>query len=310
MAEGEDNRERVRADAVLLLCTAVWGGTFVVVKDSLSQADPFAFLAVRFAIGAAAMALVARRALFDRRSVRYGLVLGVLLFLGFAFQTVGLTGTTPSRSAFITGLSVLLVPFVAVLLYRRIPRVPSIAGIALAVIGLYWLTLSGAERAAGSTARGDLLTLACTVAYAFHIASNESFSRRGKAAAMVAVQLAVVSVLSAACMPFFGARIEWDGLLLWGVGFTGIAASAGAILGQTWAQARTTAVRAALIFALEPVFAAIYSVMSGRERLGMREIVGGGLIVLGVIVGEGGAALWDARARRDAASGAGPGRAG
>ncbi len=296
MAASEGTRERLRADALLLFTTAVWGGTFVIVKDSLSRADPFAFLAVRFALGAIVMALVARRALLDWRSVRYGLLLGVLLFLGFAFQTTGLTHTTPSRSAFITGLSVVLVPFVAVLLYRRLPRVPSLAGITLAVIGLYWLTLSGAEHAAGPTARGDLLTLACAFAYAIHIAVNEGFSRRGKLAAMVAVQLAVVSILSAACMPFFGARIEWDGLLLWGVGFTGIFASAGALLGQTWGQARTTAVRAALIFALEPVFAAVYSVAAGRERLGVRELVGGALIVLGVVVAEAGTALWDAYA--------------
>lgn len=293
MAEPLSPSARLRADAALLGITAIWGSTFVLVKDALDRASPFVFLALRFALAGAVVTVLARGQLRDRASVRRGLVLGVFVFVGFALQTFGLADTTPSRSAFITGLSVALVPFVAVFLFRRWPRVPSLLGIALAVIGLYWLTLSGSAPSGGARLRGDLLTLGCAVAYAFHIAINERFAAISKIFAMVAVQLWVVSLLSAICIPFFGGKLVLDGVLVWGVVFTGLFATALAILVQTWGQARTTAVRAALIFSLEPVFAAVYSVLLGREQLGAKEAVGGGLIVLGVAVAEVGNTLID-----------------
>lgn len=290
-------QERLKADGLLLVITALWGGTFVVVKDSLDRADPFTFLAIRFAIGAVALALVARRSLLDGPSFRYGLVLGSFLFLGFSLQTVGLQSTTPSRSAFITGLSVVLVPFVGVVMFKRWPRVPSLVGVACAVAGMWQLTMANVQEDGVSTLRGDLLTLGCAVAYALHIAVNERFAPKAKASAMVTVQLALVSVLSLLCVPVFGMKLQFDGMLLWGVAFTGLFASALAILVQTWAQAHTTAVHAAVIFSLEPVFAAIYSVLAGREVLGKRELIGGALIVAGVAVAEIGTAVWDKFAR-------------
>ncbi|MBF5044597.1 DMT family transporter [Simulacricoccus sp. 17bor-14] len=290
-----ERRGRLQADLALLLITAFWGVTFVVVKDALGHADPFTFLALRFATGALLLSLLAGRQVLQPQALRAGGLLAVFLFLGFALQTVGLTSTTASRSAFITGLSVVGVPFVSLVFFRRVPRLPSLVGVVLAVAGLWALTRPDAAGAGGGLTRGDLLTVGCAVAYAFHIAFTEKLAPKQGVMGMVAVQLWGVALLSALCVPLQpgGPRVEWTGSFVMGFLFCGVFASAVAISVQTWGQARTSAVRAALIYSLEPVFAAAYSVLLGYERLGAREALGGGLIMLGVLVAELGAHLLD-----------------
>ncbi len=289
------SRPTLGADLILLSITALWGLTFVTVKDALEGADPLTFLALRFGVGAvAAFALAGRRAL-DPAAWRAGGVLGVFLFVGYAFQTFGLVETTPSRSAFLTGLTVIFVPFVSTALTRRWPPASAFLGTALAVLGLWRMTGVSLD---GPLPRGDLLTLGCSVAYAFHITLTERFASRAAPIAIVAVQLLVTATLSALAIPLGSRHFEptpglWAAVLL-----TGILASAVAISVQTWAQARTTAVRASLVFSTEPVFAAAYSAVLGRERLGVAELLGGGLILLGVVVAELGPQLAAAVGRR------------
>lgn len=294
----EDHQARLRADGALVLLTVLWGTTFVVVKDALSHGDPFVFLTLRFGVGASVLSGVAGRRLFVPAPLRRGTVLGLFLFGGFALQTVGLTDTTPARSAFFTGLYVLLVPVVMLALFRRVPRVSSLAGVVLSAVGLYLLT--GAAVGQAGLSRGDLLTLACAVAYAFHIGFTERYAPKEGVQALVAVQLWVVALLSALCLPFAGSRVEWTPSFLGAVAFCGVFASAGALSVQTWAQARTSAVRAAIIYSLEPLFAGAFSVALGYEKLGAREWVGGALIVLGVLVAELGSALWERWRAREA----------
>jgi drug/metabolite transporter (DMT)-like permease len=288
------DRQAVTADAALVATTAVWGASFVVVKDAVAVSDPLTFLALRFALGALALTLIARGTLFDRALWRSGGLLGVLLFLGFLTQTAGLQLTTPSRSGFLTGLSVLLVPFVSLLLFRRWPTPPVLLGVLLAGVGLWFLT-GGLAEAGGDTARGDLLTVACAVAFAFHIVLLEPAAKRFAPVPLVASQLWTVAALSSLALIFVPGHLAPTPGFWGAVAFSGLLSSAGCILAQTWAQARTTAVRAALIFALEPVFAAAFSVAVGRERLGNRELVGGSLIVLGIVAAELGSALWTRR---------------
>jgi len=304
--ERSEGNVRLQADGALAFITAFWGITFAVVKGALDDGDPFSFLTLRFALGAVVLTAIARREVLVPHTLRRGLVLGLLLFLGFALQTVGLVTTTPSRSAFITGLYVVFVPVLGLVLFRRMPRVASWVGVVLAAVGLRYLTGAevGAEQGLSS---GDWLTLGCAVAYAFHILLTERYAPKSGATALVAVQLWVVALLSALCLPFTGARVAWTPAFLGAVAFCGLFASALAISVQTWAQARTTAVRTALIYATEPVFAAVFSEAMGHETLGAREWVGGGLIVAGVLVAElGGQLLEHLRARRAAALG-GPG---
>ncbi|HXX31004.1 MAG TPA: DMT family transporter [Myxococcaceae bacterium] len=282
-----------RADAVLVAITAFWGVTFVVVKDAVGLADPFTFLALRFGLGAALLTAVAWRGVRGGALLRAGAGLGMLLFVGFAAQTAGLQFTTPSRSAFLTGLSVLLVPFLAIAFHRHRPPPASLVGVALAVVGLW--ALAGADRAPGAPPdlwKGDALTLLCALAFALHITLIERMARVHPPAPLVAVQLGTVAVIALAAMAALGPRLVSTPALWSAVLITGAGGSAVALLLQAWAQARTTAVRAALVFALEPVFAAAYSVALGREELRLREVGGGGLIVLGVLVSELGPAGW------------------
>ncbi len=289
-------RARLQADGVLLFVNVLWGVTFSVVKGALSHGDPFSFLSLRFLLGALALTAMARGAVLVPSTLRRGAVLGLFLFLGFALQTVGLVTTTPSRSAFITGLYVVFVPVLGLVLFRRVPRATSLLGVGLAALGLYYLT--GSELGGGLSV-GDGLTLGCAVAYAFHILFTERYAQREGVTGLVAVQLWTVCVLSTLCLPFTETRVEWTPAFLGAVAVTGLMASAGAIWMQTWAQARTTAVRAALICASEPVFAAVYSVALGLETLSAREWTGGALILLAVVVAEAGGYVWDRlRARR------------
>ncbi len=297
-----EHRSRLQADGALVLLTVLWGTTFVVVKDALGHGDPFSFLALRFSVGAGVLSLLVRRRMLSAEHLRRGAMLGVILFLGFALQTVGLTDTTPARSAFFTGLYVLLVPVVVVALFRRVPRASSLVGVVLSAVGLYFLTRADVGSEEGLS-RGDLLTLGCAVAYAFHLALTERYAPKQGADALVAVQLWVVALLSTLCLPFVEVRVVWTQAFVGAVIFCGVLASALAISVQTWAQARTSAVRAGIIFSLEPVFAGAFSVVLGYEQLGVREWVGGAFIILGVLVAEGGSALW-ARWRGRVAAGA------
>jgi drug/metabolite transporter (DMT)-like permease len=275
-----------RGEAVLIAITAFWGASFLVVKDALGHSDPLSFMAMRFGVGAAVATALSRGRLFDADTRRGALVLGPFLFLGYVLQTYGLRYTTPARSAFLTGLSVLLVPGVCYALWRRVPRPATGVGIVLATVGLYLLT--GVDAGwGGDVARGDVLTLGCAAAYAVHIALTEAYAPRAHVTGLVAGQLWLTALGSVLLLPFVDVFVEPSPRLFFAVGFTGIFASALAISLQTWGQARTTAVRAALIFALEPVFAALYSWWAGFERLTAREVMGGALIVAAVAVAEG-----------------------
>jgi drug/metabolite transporter (DMT)-like permease len=281
-----------RADAVLVSITAFWGVTFVVVKDAVALADPFTFLALRFFLGAVLLTLVAWRGIRGAPLVRAGAGLGVLLFIGFAAQTSGLQFTTPSRSAFLTGLSVLLVPFLSIAFHRRRPPPASLVGVAFAVCGLWALAGGTSLGMPIGLGKGDELTLLCALAFALHITLIERLARKHAPAPLVAVQLWTVAALAFFTLLAVGSRLQSTPPLWSAVLITGVGGSAVALLLQAWAQARTTAVRAALVYALEPVFAAAYSVALGREQLGLRELLGGGFIMLGVLVSELGAAAW------------------
>ena len=188
----------------------------------------------------------------------------------------------------------LLVPFVGLVLFRKWPSPPVLLGVALAVAGLWFLT-GGISGSGGATAKGDLLTIACAVVFAFYIVLLEPAARVHRSTPLVAVQLWVVALLALVALPFVPRHLTASPALWWAVLYTGVLSTAVCLLAQTWAQARTSAVRAALIFALEPVFAAIWSVALGRERLGSRELAGGTLIVLGIVAAELGGALWARR---------------
>jgi drug/metabolite transporter (DMT)-like permease len=275
---------RARADWTIAILTAFWGMTFVLVKDALAHTDAIAFLALRFGVGAIAATAFAGRAGLSRRALSSGGLLGIFLFTGFVLQTYGLVLTTPSRSAFITSTYVLMVPFVSWRLLGKRPGIGSALGVLFAVAGLYLLT-GGFDTGGGSLA-GDLMTLGCAAAFAVHIGLTEKLAKDLPARALVPPQLALVAILSTFALPFLPHRVEPSASLAGIVLFCGLFASAFAITVQTWAQARTSATRAAILFSMEPVFASALSVALGREALSGRMVAGGALILGGVVVSE------------------------
>jgi drug/metabolite transporter (DMT)-like permease len=269
---------------VLVAVTAVWGVTFVQVKDAVALYPLFAFLAVRFAIASCTLAVPAARRLgsLGRGGVAAGVFAGGLLGAGYALQTAGLERTTVSSTGFITGMYVVLTPFLALLVFRVRAGAGAWAGVLLATIGL--ALLAGVYR--GSVA-GDLLVLAGAAVYSLQIVLMERFAPRYDAIAFTLVEmltsfgglLAIALVLGDLHAPH-GLKV-WSALLV-----TGVFASAFAFLAQTWAQRRTTATRTALAFSLEPVWTAFFGVTLAGDRLGATAWLGCAVIMAGILVAE------------------------
>ena len=272
------------AFVALVAVTAVWGVTFVQVKDAVELYPLFAFLALRFLIAAVTLAPFAasRVRSLGAAGVRAGVLLGLLLALGYGLQTAGLERTTVSAAGFVTGLYVVLTPVIGLALFRiGVGRTVWI-GVALATAGL--AMLSGVE--AGSTA-GDLLVLGGAAAYALQIVLMERFAPRYDPLGLTLVEM------SAACIGFLAIAVPRGELVLphgstvWGALIvTGVFASALAFLVQAWAQQRTSANKTALVFALEPVFAAFFGYTLAGDRLGWLGWAGCGVIMAGIVVAE------------------------
>lgn len=269
---------------LLLAVTAVWGVTFVQVKDALELYPLFAFLAVRFAIATVVLAPAAapRVRSLGGRGWRAATVLGLLLAAGYWLQTAGLERTTVSNTGFITGMYVVFTPLFAFALFRIRPGRALVIGIGLSVAGLALLSGIGI----GSPA-GDALVLAGAAAYSLQIALMERYAPRYDAVAFTAVEML------ACCGAFVAvalARGELEtprGWTVWGALLvTGIFASALAFLVQTWAQRRTSATRTALAFAMEPVWTAVFGFWLAGDRLGAAGLAGGALVMAGIVVAE------------------------
>ncbi len=277
-----------RADLALAGIAFVWGATFVVVKEALHDASTLLFLCLRFSLATVALALTARPLagrFQDRRPLAVGgLVAGLCLFTGYWLQTLGLRYTTPSKSAFLTGLSIVMVPALASAFRRRLPGPTEAAGITAATLGMGLLTL---EDGFGSINPGDLLTVGCAGGFALHILAVGHWAPRVNYQALTLVQIATATILCA--LTFWWAESWYLRLtprVVSALLVTGLLATALAFSVQTWAQQRTTPTHTALMFALEPVFAWLTSYAVTGERLSLRQTVGAGLILSGILAVE------------------------
>jgi drug/metabolite transporter (DMT)-like permease len=273
----------------LIAVTAVWGVTFVQVKDAVAIYPLFAFLAVRFAIASATLAVpaVPRVRSLGRTGVSAGALLGLLLAAGYALQTAGLQRTTVSSTGFITGLYVVLTPLFALLLFRaRIGR-EVWGGVVLSVAGL--AMLSGVE--AGSS-YGDLLVLSSTAAQALQIVAVERFANRYDPIALTFVEMVTALIVFLAIAVALGDLGVPRGWTVWGALLvTGVFASALAYLIQVWAQRRMSASRIALVFSLETVFAGLFGYALAGDRLGALGWGGCAAILAGIVLAEPAAAV-------------------
>lgn len=268
-----------RPHLALVAAAFFFGSTFLVVKEAVADVGPVPFLAVRFGIGAVALAPFARRAPASPGLWRDGAVVGLALVAGYLLQTIGLQYTTASESAFITYLLVAFVPVLSAVRLRRAPAPATWVGVALAIVGLWLLT--GATPHLG---RGELLTIGCAFAFALHVVLLADHSPKHAAMRLNAVQLAVVSLGCLVPGVFLGGY-GFPATAWLAAAFTGVFASAFALGMQVWAQKRIEPSTTALILTLEPVFAALLGYATG-ERLGAVAAVGAGLILAGVLVSE------------------------
>jgi drug/metabolite transporter (DMT)-like permease len=280
--------QRWKADLALLANALIWGATFTTVKGALDDASPILFVAVRFSLAATVLVLIYVRKL-DRRTVLPGIAAGTLLFTGYAFQTVGLRFTSASKSAFITGLTIPMVPLLSSFVYRKRPRPVELAGVLCATVGMGFMTLQDIHLQVNP---GDGLTVLCAAAFAGHIVALGYFSnwaiRRGFGFEALAVwQILVAAALGLISFHWLDTPHWHMSSGLWvALAITGLLATALAFTVQTWAQRYTTPTRTALIYSLEPVFAWVFSWMLTGELLSRRATVGAVLILAGILLVE------------------------
>lgn len=289
-------RRALEADFVLLCITFVWGTTFIIVQNVLDQLAPMTFNAWRFLIAALVLAGW-KLALGNRKKISFkqfadllmaGSVLGICLFVGYGCQTIGLLYTSASNAAFITGLSVVLVPVFSALLLRKFPPAAAVAGTIFATTGLYFLTTRGQF----IMNKGDLIVLICAAAFALHIVFTAKVTERFNSLSLTVVQLTVVALLSFIFgFAADGGRTVALGTLLQPeitavILFMALFATAFAFLLQTVLQKHTPATHVGVIYIMEPVFAAWTSVVFQHVRLGTVELIGCTLILIGMLLAE------------------------
>ena len=275
------SRTELLAFLALLSMTAAWGSTFFLIKDIVTRIGVADLLAVRFAIAALALALIGWRRLgLTRRLVLRGVALGLLYGVAQILQTAGLAHTAASVSGFITGLYVVATPLLGSLILRTRVAPTTWIAVGLATLGLGVLSLNGF-----AIGYGELLTLCAAVIYAGHIVALGRLSEPGAALGLSVVQLGTIAVVCAlaALWPAPGAGIGiqlpsgWRDWLI--VLYLALAASVLTMVLQTWAQARVEASRAAVIMAMEPVWAAAFAVALGGESITVRMVLGGAAIL-------------------------------
>ena len=282
----------LKAHLLLLAVTFVWGSTFVLIKNALTDITPLLFNAVRMTLAAVVLGAIYWKNLrnMQREAFWSGALVALMMYAGYEFQTSGLKLTTPSKSAFLTGLSVVLVPIALRLGWRRHINQWTVLGVVIAFAGLFFLTVpAGAGGAFALTGinLGDVLTIGCAVSFAFQIVLVGQASERYGFEPIAFMQVAGAAVLMFATVPVAEhARVTWSPVVIWGILITGLLGTAAAFTVQAWAQQFTPATHTALIFLLEPVFAWGTSFVVLHERLGIRASFGAGLILAGVVLSE------------------------
>lgn len=280
---------------MLLFVAFIWGTTFIIVQNAVAILPPHSFNAVRFLSAAIFMFIIAlifdRKNLFSisKEALLGGIMLGVFLFFGYATQTIGLLYTSAANAGFITGLSVVLVPILSLIILKVKPRFTSIIGVALAAIGLYVMTMI----ASNGFNLGDILILVCAVFFALQIVAMGKYAPRHSPFTLALIQILVIGILSLIAAFFFEDKaaflspdIIFSSDVLLALVITSLFATAIAFLIQATFQRHSSPTKTAIIFATEPVFAALTSMIVLWELLRWNVAFGGLLIFMGMILAE------------------------
>ena len=277
------NKQKLLAQIAMVITTMIWGITFVMVKDALNDAQPYMFAFLRFGVAFFIGSIYVFKTIKNITTLEMqgGLICGLLLFAGYAFQNFGLMETTPSKSAFITSVSVIMVPVILVLFRLQKINIRMWVATLLAIIGLYILL----DPAGKGLNIGDILTFGCALSFAIHVITQDIYLKKGaNIAHFFLCQVMFVALFSLfGVIIFEGPYIYPSEQLLVAVIVTGVLATFVAFLLMIWAQTLLSANQTAILLSLEPVFAALFSTFFAGELLGLYGWVGGSIVVLGVI---------------------------
>ncbi len=277
--------KRIIADVVLLIIVLIWGTTFPLMKDALKEIKPLNFIFIRFSIATLVLGIAYWKRLKKLQPdlIRLGIYLGLALTGGFIFQVSGLQFTTASKAGFITGLSVVIVPIISIFYTKKLPSIPVLSGVGLAVGGLLFLSYDGNW----TFTIGDLLILLCAISFGLHIFFVGQFVQKRDPILLTLVQIGVVSVFSGAAAGVSGQlQLFYSAKVWWAIVYMAVMATGLAFLIQNWAQQFTTSIRTAIIFSMEPVFAMIFAFLLLAEPITGQSLIGGGMIILGMILAE------------------------
>ena len=279
--------KKITAQIGLLFVTIIWGLTFVLVKAALNDAPPFSFAALRFGLATLITFLIVNKNIITitKNEIIGGILCGFFLFLGYAFQNFGLMNTTATKSAFITSISVLIVPFILVAMDIQKVKLRIWLAVVLATFGLYLLILPGR-----GINIGDVITFGCAVSFALHIIAQDNYLKKEiRLLPFICIQLAFVTLISFIHAQVFEPEaIIWSTRLTYAIIITGIFATLIALLIMVWAQKILNPSETALIFAMEPVAATLFAMIFAGEILGLLGWIGGGFVCLAVVYGKSG----------------------
>ena len=280
--------KRWQVDGLLLLVVMIWGSTFFVVRDAVQSWPPVLFVALRFAVATGALlpiCLPTFKQSWHWSDMRVGVLLGCLLWAGYSTQTIGLSYIQAARAGFITGLNVVMVPLLGVLLWREPLRIQVLLGVGFAVFGM-WLLTRGEQQLAAPSGLGDGLMLLCALMFAGHIVAVGRFARGRSIWTLTLVQVATVALLSLSIGLVVEPWPPWSWSVMGAALYLGVIATVVTLLLQTLAQRYASPTHTALIFVLEPVFAAVFAAVFGNEILSSALLSGGACMLLGIVLAE------------------------
>lgn len=274
-----------KAELILLSITIIWGATFTIVKSSLDYISPLFFIAVRFIFASIILLIFFSKQIkeFNLSDLQHSSILGILLFLGFAAQTIGLQYTTASKSAFLTGMTVIFTPLFQFILGRKAPLIGNIIGVFVVSFGLYLLTSpKGSE-----FNFGDGLTISCAIVFALYIVYVDVATQENNPLRITFFQILINGLLSLIFALLFEKIVFKPNYnLLFSLVYLSLLATILTLFLQMKWQKETTPTKAAVIFTIEPVIATILAYLFLGENLGFVGIIGGGLILVGLIISE------------------------
>lgn len=269
----------------LVITAIIWGSGFVASAVALDHYTPYQILAGRFLIGLVLLTVVfhKRLTMIKKTVVIKGVILGAILYIAFVLQTVGLQFTTPSKNAFLTAVNVVIVPFIGLIIYKRKLDVFELVGATLAVIGIALLSL----QFSGGINIGDVLTLLCAFAFAFHIFYTARFVKNEDAILLTLIQMGTAAGIGFTVMMGKGdTSFSFELSALMPLVYLGVFSTTIAYLLQTVAQKYVTETKAAIILSTEALWGTLFSIILLSELLTFRMGMGAVLILIAIIIAE------------------------